>query len=182
MDTATVSDTNVIQPSTTDTTLPEAINTLPNTANTDTTARNERIVELKKAGRSLRDIASELHISVGTVQHHLKMSVKKQAKQLGLQISREEISSTIFSHAPLAVKKFAFLVANGKEDVALRASADILDRSGFGAVQKTQNLHVIEEMEPQEVRSMLRQMLIERGLIVDTQNTINNSQPTDIIS
>ena len=167
MDTMTLADTAVIQPNT-------ALLDPPNTPiDTPEPDRLTKIVELKQAGKSMRQISAQLNIGVATVQYYLKKSVKQSAKQLGLIVSKDQIKSSIYDHAPKAVQRIGQLINSGSsDDVRLRASVDILNRSLGMPIQYSEAVHHINDMRPAEVTDALHNMLVSKGLIHDNDVTL----------
>lgn len=130
-------DTTAGTPAAQDGTTPErAADTLP-----------DRILAMRRAGAPLRDIAAACGCTLGKVQRVIKREIKETVASLGAGVSREEIQRRIFELAPGSLQRIAELRKSRKDDVALRASADLLDRAGFAPVQRSLQLHAVEEMD-----------------------------------
>jgi methylphosphotriester-DNA--protein-cysteine methyltransferase len=123
------------------------------TVETDRNNFDLSVSELKKKRLSVREIAKRLGCSPAKVHRSITRTVDRFADEMGLRnLSREEIQSRIFGFAPKALGQIQRLATSArKEEVQLKASADMLDRAGFSPVQKSISVSVIEEMNSDEL-------------------------------
>lgn len=138
--------------------------TIPATpAETIATGKRARAVELRRLGKTYRQIGRELAVHPATVQRWCASVALKTATDLAIpvtRLTRDDIQRAIFEHAPDALAKiFALSQGAHKEDVQLRASADLLDRAGFVPVLKSLNVSLVEEMSREELIAGIRTML-----------------------
>ena len=123
---------------------------------------DKQVLELKRSGKSIREIAAQLKLATGWVQRSLNRSLRQFARDTGmnLSVSREEITRKIFEHAPNALSKVSTLMESAeKQEVQLKAATDLLDRAGFAPVQRTLNLTLVEEMSRDELIAGIRAIL-----------------------
>lgn len=151
----TPSDTAAIQPDS----MRSAADSAPDTPDS-AAALDFRILELRRAGTPYRNIAALCGCSPARVQRTIKRAVRTAVSELGTPgITREEITRRIFELAPSSLSRIAELRRSKKDDVALRASADLLDRAGFAPVQKQLTMHAVEEMDRTQLASAISALL-----------------------
>ena len=97
--------------------------------------RDVEILRLKQAGFGDSEISRRLKLSRAWVQRSLVRSVKQFARDNGMKLTgttKDVIAKRLLELAPTAVERVGQLMQSArKEDVQLRASQDVLDRSGF---------------------------------------------------
>ncbi len=126
-------------------------------AATDRNSFDLSVCDLRKKRLSVREIARHLACSPAKVHRSMNRTVDRFADEMGLRhLSREEIQSRIFGFAPRAAQQIQHLATSAKkEEVQLKASADMLDRAGFSPVQRSLNYcsrcAPIEEMSHEEL-------------------------------
>lgn len=128
---------------------------------TDRNGFDANIYELRKERKSIREIARILGCSPSKVDRSIRRMISKVADDLGLRhLSHSELQARIFGYAPQALDTIAKLSRSArKEDVQLRASADILDRAGFKPVDRTLNIHAVNEMSGEELRAAFLELI-----------------------
>lgn len=134
-------------------------------ANSLTPEMKQRAYELAEQGLSQRAIGRELGIHHMLIARLFKRDVEGRAKQLGVLTvnTREEIHKKIFEFAPQAVEIVQTLAQGAeKQEVRLKASADMLDRAGFAPVQKVIQLSLIEEMSREELINEISRLIDAR--------------------
>lgn len=123
------------------------------------------VCELKKKRLSVRAIARQLGCSPAKVHRSISRTIDQFVDNMGLQsLSREEIQCKIFGFAPKAVQQIQRLATLArKEEVQLKASADMLDRAGFAPVQKSLiGITAVEEMSREELIAEINRMIDTR--------------------
>jgi hypothetical protein len=162
-----VPDTETLEPTITPTPTNDQAN-----ANYSTLQQLDNAVgPLRQQGISIRAIAKQLNVSPDRVYSSTKRLAKQAAESYGVTISREAISTRIFNNAPKAIKQIEAILDNNKYKAAdkLTAAKDILDRSGFAPVQKTANIHAIEDMDASSLRDLVHSLVT--GLTYPVKNT-----------
>lgn len=111
---------------------------------------HHEIVRLAIMGFKQIDIANQLNISERMVSYTMNSPIVKRQLDImraARDINAVDIARQIKELAPIAVKKMQELMESEVDSVSLRASKDILDRAGFGAVKKELSLsgHLTKE-------------------------------------
>lgn len=104
---------------------------------------HHEVVRLAIMGFKQVDIATQLNVSEAMVSYTLNSPIVK--RQLDIMRAARDINSIdvarqIRDLAPVAVEKMKQLMESNTDMVSLRASQDILDRAGFGAIKKEVSL------------------------------------------
>ena len=140
---------------------PETSETPPGTpAETSRDSFALSVCELRKKQLSIREIAKQLGCSPAKVNRSMNQMVERFSNEMGLgHLSRDEIKSRIYGFAPKAANQIQKLALGSKKDeVKLKASADMLDRAGFNPVQKHQQ--ICENCEYWRIQQMSREELV----------------------
>lgn len=92
----------------------------------------------------------------GGVLHDRYEVFCKEALSLVKGIEIKSVAETIRDEAPNSIKKVAEIrdKKNVNPATQLMAAKDILDRAGYAPVQKTANVHIVEEMSGDELNKM----------------------------
>ena len=144
---------------------------------------DKRVLDAKKSGKSIRELASLFQVNKGRIERSLNRSLKQFARDtgMGLSVSREDILQKIFNLAPKSLDKVSSLMEGAeKQEVQLKAATDLLDRAGFSPVQKTLNITLIEEMSRAELVAGIRAMLASPDIspVINPSPTQAPTQPT----
>jgi hypothetical protein len=101
--------------------------------------KRERFCELYSSGiYSIEKICKMINIASGTACNWLRSpTIKKKIEDMRIQHS-ELVRDKIHGLAFLAIDKMEELIKSGNEEIAYKASKDILDRGGFAAIKKVE--------------------------------------------
>jgi hypothetical protein len=97
----------------------------------------DRILQRRKSGQTIRAIALAENTSICKVQRTLDKAVSKTVQELGFTVSPQRIKDMIYAHAPKAVRTIAECMDSKKDDTKLKASQDVLERAGIGTKPDT---------------------------------------------
>lgn len=130
-------------------------------------AKRDRALILRAQGLPYATIAEQLSVNKSTVLRWCRAVALRTATSLQLPVTvvtRADIQRRIFELAPDCVSTLdALRQRSTKDDVRLRASTDLLDRAGFAPVQRSLQVHAIEEMSRAELLAGIAALLGELG-------------------
>lgn len=122
----------------------------------------ERAMHLRFQGKTYKEIAQELKVghhrvrvwfATGGVLHQRYETFAIEARSVVKDLQLKSVTELIQEEAPNSLKTIVSI--RDKKDVnpATRfiAAKDLLDRAGYAPVQKTANVHVVEEMTADEL-------------------------------
>lgn len=98
-------------------------------------------IQMTLQGASRKEIASKLGVTGHTIYHwgldaDYQAEITRLREELAVQV-KETVAAGLRDHVPNALAQVVVLSQGGQsEKVRLSASQDILDRAGFGAIQK----------------------------------------------
>lgn len=137
--------------------------TPPATPDTPVSLKKEKALELVRRGMSYRQVAKQLSVTPSTVMRWARADAMNYATPLRVPtaiISRDDINRKILELAPDCVETVDNLRRTSrKDDVRLRASADLLDRAGFRATDRLAVFHAIEDMDAEQLRTSLANLI-----------------------
>ena len=142
---------------------------------------------LRFQGKTYKQIALDLKVKEQTVckwfmtRGLLYDEYASYCKQLALSpkiplaIHTESlnVSDRLKQVAPSALESIIDLSSSAKkEDVKLRASADLLDRAGYKPIERSINVNAIEELSEVNLSDLVSQLLGKHGLQLPQTNTV----------
>ncbi len=124
--------------------------------------QHHEIVRLAVMGFKQVDIANQLNISEVTVSYTLNSPIVKRQLDImnaARDINAVDVGKEIHRLAPKAIARMDALLESQVEAIALRASVDILDRAGHGAIKKEMSLtgHLTKE-DINEIKNRAREI------------------------
>lgn len=135
-------------------------------------------MQLLLSGEQRKDVAFRLSIHPTTIYTWTQdVEFAKEYERLRQELAETvgtKIKAVLLDEAPNALAQVISLSkAAGNERTRLAASTDVLDRAGFGAVQKS---HVVQEMKfPEGAIELIQQVLREmdaRTIEIPAQGTL----------
>lgn len=138
----------------------------PSTVLADLHPKYANAIQLKFQDKSYKEIASLLGAKTQTVRTWFMSSGKLFQKYADYctalldpaQANSITVQEKINTHATKAVDKMGELIEGKSEDVQYRASKDILDRAGYAPIQKSMNIHAIDDLSELQLNDELERL------------------------
>jgi hypothetical protein len=143
-------------------------------------------MSLRFQGKSYAEIGKAVNLHAGTVRNWFMVNgalhsayTKYCANVMDASISVKEIHAPAISVgerlkqvAPIALENVIDLANNAKrEQVKAQCNFDLLDRAGYKPIERTLNVHAVEEMGAEDLTKLVDGLLTHRGIHLDSKST-----------